>query len=176
MFNMILQHEVAKAFRFTAMSLVIIHVPKSSSRTEGHVVLKTRSLRSKSTVCEYQILSGLQSADHASIEYLIEIIWYSAFVFFSGFCLCKWLFSVLDWCCRQGGQNLPGDRMVKWIQRIWFWNYRSKHAEFYFSHFDWLSVFLLHIILTLYVQVLKRLSDEIGESLLTSLFTMIFPH
>ena len=90
---------------------------------------------------------------------------------FSGFCFFKWLFSVLDWCCRQGGQNLPGDRMVKWIQRIWFWNYRSKHAEFYFSHFDWLSVFLLHIILTLYVQVLKRLSDEIGESLLASLFT-----
>ena len=41
--------------------------------------------------------------------------------------------------------------------------------------FDWLSV-LLHIILTLYVQVLKHLKDEIGESLLASLFTMIFPH
>ena len=159
------------------MSLVIIHVSKSSSRTEGHIVLKKRSLWTKSTVCEYQIFSGLQSADHTSIiwvfnwDYMIQCI-----CIFSGFCLCKWLFSVLDWCCRQGGQNLPGYRMVKWIQRIWFWNYRSKHAEFYFSHFDWLSVFLLHIILTLYVQVLKRFSDEIGESLLALLFTMIFPH
>ena len=46
----------------------------------------------------------------------------------------------------------------------------------FISHIiDWLSVFL-HIILTLYVQVSKRLSDEIGESLLASLFTTIFPH
>ena len=66
------------------MSLVIIHVSKSSSRTEGHIVLKKRSLWTKSTVCEYQIFSGLQSADDTSIEYLIEIIWYSAFVFFLG--------------------------------------------------------------------------------------------
>ena len=135
------------------------------SAVSGPKVLSvnTRSCRG-SRVQTIQVLS-------INWDYMIQCI-----CIFSGFCLCKWLFSVLDWCCRQGGQNLPGYRMVKWIQRIWFWNYRSKHAEFYFSHFDWLSVFLLHIILTLYVQVLKSLSDEIGESLLASLFRMIFPH
>ena len=157
------------------MSSVIIHVSKSSSRTEGHIVLKKRSLWTKSSLWIPDLLGAPECRPYKywvfNWDYMIQCI-----CIFSGFCLCKWLFSVLDWCCRQGGQNLPGDRMVKWIQRIWFWNYRSKHAEFYFSHFDWLSVFLLHIILTLYVQVLKRFSDEIGESLLASLFTMIFPH